>query len=53
MEQARMLAAQHPKFSVSYLQRKLRIGYPRAARIAEQLEQEGYGEKIQDSEPPV
>jgi DNA segregation ATPase FtsK/SpoIIIE-like protein len=48
-----MLAAEHPKFSVSYLQRKLRIGYPRAARIADQLEQEGYGEKMEEGTPPV
>ena len=27
--------------SISYLQRRLRIGYPRAARIMEQLEEEG------------
>jgi S-DNA-T family DNA segregation ATPase FtsK/SpoIIIE len=53
MEQARLLAAEHPKFSVSYLQRKLRIGYPRAARIADQLEQEGYGEKTEEGEPPA
>jgi DNA segregation ATPase FtsK/SpoIIIE, S-DNA-T family len=43
MEEARMVAAEHPQYSVSYLQRKLRVGYNRAANIAEKLEQEGYG----------
>ncbi|MFC2011455.1 DNA translocase FtsK [Chloroflexota bacterium] len=38
---ARQLAQEHPSISTSYLQRKLRIGYPRAARIMEQLEEEG------------
>ncbi len=44
IEEARMIAAEHPHFSASYLQRKLRVGFNRAARIAEQLEFEGYGE---------
>jgi S-DNA-T family DNA segregation ATPase FtsK/SpoIIIE len=43
MEEARMVAAEHPQYSVSYLQRKLRVGYNRAANIAEKLQQEGYG----------
>ena len=38
---ARQLAQEHTHISTSYLQRKLRIGYPRAARIMEQLEEEG------------
>ncbi len=43
---ARQLAQEHPHISTSYLQRKLRIGYPRAARIMEQLEEEkGEGEE--------
>jgi S-DNA-T family DNA segregation ATPase FtsK/SpoIIIE len=41
LEAARQLAKEHPHISTSYLQRKLRIGYPRAARIMEQLEEEG------------
>jgi len=43
MEEARMVAAEHPHYSVSYLQRKLRVGYNRAANLAERLQQEGYG----------
>jgi DNA segregation ATPase FtsK/SpoIIIE, S-DNA-T family len=41
MEEARALAREHGHISTSYLQRRLRIGYPRAARIMEQLEEEG------------
>jgi DNA segregation ATPase FtsK/SpoIIIE, S-DNA-T family len=43
MEEARMIAAEHPQYSASYLQRKLRIGFNRAANIAERLQQEGFG----------
>ncbi len=58
MEEARVIAAEHPQYSVSYLQRKLRVGYNRAANIAEKLQQEGYGPekpgygKTED-DPPV
>jgi len=38
LEQARELARQHEKISTSFLQRRLHIGYPRAARLMEQLE---------------
>ena len=49
LEMARQLAEQHTHISTSFLQRKLRIGYPRAARIMEQLEEEegGGGEENQ------
>ncbi len=40
LEAARQLAQEHKHISTSYLQRKLHIGYPRAARIMEQLEEE-------------
>jgi S-DNA-T family DNA segregation ATPase FtsK/SpoIIIE len=39
LEQAKELA-QHGNISTSFLQRKLHIGYPRAARLMEQLEEE-------------
>ncbi|MFC1987113.1 DNA translocase FtsK [Chloroflexota bacterium] len=37
---ARQLAQEHQHISASFLQRKLRIGYPRAARIMDELEDE-------------
>jgi len=40
MDAARQLAREHENISTSFLQRRLRIGYPRAARIMEQLEME-------------
>jgi S-DNA-T family DNA segregation ATPase FtsK/SpoIIIE len=43
LETARELLKEHKHISTSFLQRKLRIGYPRAARIMEQLEEEGAG----------
>lgn len=43
LEAARQLAREHQHISTSFLQRRLRIGYPRAARIMEQLEEEGTG----------
>jgi S-DNA-T family DNA segregation ATPase FtsK/SpoIIIE len=41
LEEARRLVEDHGQVSASYLQRQLRIGYPRAARLAEQLRAEG------------
>ncbi len=40
LAEARKLASEHSQISASFLQRRLRIGYPRAARIMEQLEME-------------
>jgi len=45
LETARQLLQEHKHISASFLQRRLRIGYPRAARIMEQLEEEGGGEE--------
>ena len=42
LDAARQLAREHQHISTSFLQRRLRIGYPRAARIMEQLEEEGF-----------
>jgi len=45
LDAAKQLLQQHKQISTSFLQRKLHIGYPRAARIMEQLEEEeGEGE---------
>jgi len=41
LDAARQLAREHHYISTSFLQRKLHIGYPRAARLMEQLEEEG------------
>jgi len=41
LAQARELARQHSRISASLLQRRLRIGYPRAARLLDLLEAEG------------
>ena len=41
MEKAIELAMSQRKLSTSLLQRRLRIGYPRAARLMDQLEEEG------------
>jgi S-DNA-T family DNA segregation ATPase FtsK/SpoIIIE len=43
LDEARHLAQEHKHVSTSFLQRHLRIGYPRAARLMEALEQEGFG----------
>jgi S-DNA-T family DNA segregation ATPase FtsK/SpoIIIE len=42
LDAARQLAREHHYVSTSFLQRKLHIGYPRAARLMEQLEEEGF-----------
>jgi DNA segregation ATPase FtsK/SpoIIIE, S-DNA-T family len=49
LAEARKLLDQHDKISASFLQRHLRIGYPRAARLMEQLEEE-MGEGISELE---
>ncbi len=52
MEAARELAEEHGHISTSFLQRRLRIGYPRAARLMEQLEDEmaGIEEEVEEEE---
>lgn len=41
LEGARELARSHSRLSISLLQRRLHVGYPRAARLMEKLEEEG------------
>ena len=41
LEEAKELIRQRGEASVSLLQRRLRIGYPRAARLMDELEEEG------------
>ncbi len=48
IDRARELAASSERVSTSFLQRRLRIGYPRAARLMEALRDEGYGDDSED-----
>jgi S-DNA-T family DNA segregation ATPase FtsK/SpoIIIE len=41
LEKARRLASEHTRISTSFLQRRLGIGYPRAARLMDMLEEQG------------
>ena len=50
LEEAKRLAQEHKHISTSFLQRRLRIGYPRAARLMEALEQEGLVEVARTKE---
>jgi len=47
LEEAKRLAQEYRHISTSFLQRRLRIGYPRAARLMEELQQAGLAQ-----EPP-
>ncbi|MFU8795745.1 MAG: DNA translocase FtsK [Dehalococcoidia bacterium] len=47
LEQAMRLAEEHKHVSASFLQRRLRIGYPRAARLMEALEEAGLADTTQ------
>ena len=47
LDAARQLASEHQHISTSYLQRRLHIGYPRAARLMDRLVQEGHTEEEQ------
>ena len=41
LEKARRLAVDHRSISTSFLQRRLGVGYPRAAKLMDQLEEQG------------
>jgi DNA segregation ATPase FtsK/SpoIIIE, S-DNA-T family len=45
LEKARALALEHSRVSASMLQRRLRVGYPRAARLMDALADEGIVER--------
>jgi S-DNA-T family DNA segregation ATPase FtsK/SpoIIIE len=45
LEEAKRLAQEYKHISTSFLQRRLRIGYPRAARLMEALQQAGLVEE--------
>jgi S-DNA-T family DNA segregation ATPase FtsK/SpoIIIE len=48
IQQATELVQQHERASASFLQRRMRLGYPRAARIIDQLEKLGIVGPVQD-----
>ncbi|MCX6012966.1 MAG: DNA translocase FtsK, partial [Chloroflexi bacterium] len=51
--EAKKLAEDHKHISASFLQRKLHIGYPRAARLMDLLEEEGFVSDEFKSEAPL
>jgi len=55
LEAAKQLAKEHRNISTSFLQRRLQIGYPRAARLKEQLDEELAAEQEDETldEPEV
>ena len=54
MEEARKIAKEHDgQISTSFLQRRLQIGYPRAARLKELLDEEFEKEEKQTAPPPL
>jgi S-DNA-T family DNA segregation ATPase FtsK/SpoIIIE len=50
LEEAKRLAQEYKHVSTSFLQRRLRIGYPRAARLLEALQQAGLVEEAPPEE---
>ena len=51
MQEALKIVSQRGSASASYLQRKLKIGYNRAARIVEEMEDRGIVGPAQGSKP--
>ena len=50
-EQAKIAAQQYSRVSASLIQRKLRVGYARAARLLDELEAKGIVEPSNGAEP--
>ena len=50
LDEAKLLAQEHKHISTSYLQRRLHVGYPRAARLMDTLEQQGLVDGTQPGE---
>jgi S-DNA-T family DNA segregation ATPase FtsK/SpoIIIE len=50
LEDAKRLASEHKHISTSFLQRRLRIGYPRAARLMDSLQEAGLVKTSQPEE---
>ncbi|MFC1925758.1 DNA translocase FtsK [Chloroflexota bacterium] len=48
--EARRLAKEHKQLSVSFLQRQLRVGYSRALKLMQQIQEEGRGESPEEEE---
>ena len=51
INEAIRLITQYDTVSASFLQRKLSIGYARACRILDQLEEQGYVSEAKDGQP--
>jgi DNA segregation ATPase FtsK/SpoIIIE-like protein len=51
IDQAMAIIKAHDKVSASLLQRRLCIGYSRASRILDQLEEKGYVGKAEGAQP--
>ena len=50
-EDARAIVVQHQQGSISFLQRRLKVGYSRAARLMDELEEEGIVGPADGSKP--
>ena len=50
-EDAKVFVIEEQKVSTSFLQRKFRIGYARAARLMDQLEENGVVSEVEGAEP--
>jgi len=52
-DRAKELAYEHNRVSTSLLQRRLRIGYPRAARLMDMLEEQGVVSRVPEAAPAI